>query len=366
MKPVVRKNWKTIAWIFSLWTGWVFFYGLVMYFQIGEIPWYGALFSSAFYNYVFTILSIFIWFICKKLPFEKIPIVIFFLFHFFLGIFFTALWLFIFYGLWYWAMGAIIFEMVRFREIIGWQFLFGMVQYFLVAGIYYTIIYYQNYRQIQLDEAEYKLLLRDAELKALKLQMNPHFLFNSLNSINALITQNPALSRKMISQLSDLLRMSLKSHDKLLIPLKEELDLVHTYLQIEQIRFEDKMKFQEEIDPELLTQPFPAMLLQPLLENAVKHGIANSRKGGIVLLRIKNLKVSFQITVQNQAYDSELISQNATINNGTGITNIRQRLDRLYGEDYQLEIDQAQTNVYRVCLELPFKTMKFSHFYFGG
>ena len=141
------------------------------------------------------------------------------------------------------------FERMDVRGVIGWQFLFGMVQCFFVAGIFYTITYYRNLKQKEMEQAELKILTRDAELKALKLQINPHFLFNSLNSINALVTKDGTLARKMISQLSELLRMSLESDDKLLIPLKEELDLLHTYLSIEQVRFGDKMTIKEEIDP---------------------------------------------------------------------------------------------------------------------
>jgi LytS/YehU family sensor histidine kinase len=228
-----------------------------------------------------------------------------------------------------------------------------MVQYFLVAGIFYTTIYYRNLKQKEIEQAELKILTRDAELKALKLQMNPHFLFNSLNSINALVTKDPASARKMIAQLSDLLRMSLETHDKLFIPLKEELDLVHTYLAIEQMRFGDKMIVQEDIDPGLMTKSFPAMLLQPLLENAVKHGIASTRAGGTISLIIKQENRQIVGTVVNETAGVALPKISASENNGISINNIRQRLDRMYGDNYNWQIDRSETNKFKIEFKLP-------------
>jgi hypothetical protein len=351
MKSTTKS--KAILWAILLCTVWVLFYALVMYFQIENIPWFAALIASANNNYLFGLVSILIWLLCKRIPFDQINKILFFSFHFLSAMFCSALWLFISYGFWYLAEGERIFEQVDVRQIIGWQFLFGMIQYFFVAGIFYTIIYHRNLKQQEMEQAELKILTRDAELKALKLQMNPHFLFNSLNSINALVTKNPALARKMISQLSDLLRMSLETHDKLLIPLKEELDLVHTYLAIEQMRFGDKMTFTADIDPELLTKPFPAMLLQPLLENAVKHGIASTRTGGIISLTIRLINNQIVGAVINET-DGGTPQQSATpANNGISLNNIRQRLDRMYGNNYGWQIDHSEANKFKVEFRLP-------------
>ena len=342
-----------MLWAFLIWSGWVLFYAIVMFIQISEIPFWAALIASANYNYTYALLSILIWRICKKISFEKSQKFFFILSHFFLAIFFSVVWLVIVYGSWYLAEGARIFEQVRIREIIGWQYLFGMVQYFLVAGIFYTIIYYRNLKQKEIEQAELKILTRDAELKALKLQMNPHFLFNSLNSINALVTKDPASARKMIAQLSDLLRMSLETHDKLFIPLKEELDLMHTYLAIEQMRFGDKMIFKEDVDPELLTKPFPAMLLQPLLENAVKHGIASTRTGGTISLTVRFISDQIVGTVINETDGGMPLKTANSASNGISINNIRQRLDRMYGDKYSWRIDQSETNKFKVEFKLP-------------
>jgi two-component system LytT family sensor kinase len=350
MKLITKP--RVIFWAILLCTIWVLFYALVMHLQVGAISFWVALIASANYNYLFGFVSILIWLLCKKIPFDQTNKILFFSLHFLAAIFCSALWLFISYGFWYLSEGERIFEQVDVRGIIGWQFLFGMIQCFFVAGIFYTIIYHRDLKQKEIEQAELKILTRDAELKALKLQMNPHFLFNSLNSINALVTKNPALARKMISQLSELLRMSLESHDKLLIPLKEELDLVHTYLSIEQMRFGDKMVVREEIDPELLTRPFPAMLLQPLLENAVKYGIANTRTGGTISLSIQKQDRFLIGSVINESNDTNLKVPSSISNNGISLHNIRQRLDRMYSENYSWQIDVSEPNKFKVEFKL--------------
>lgn len=344
---------KTVLGVILLCSFWVLFYALVMYLQIGNIPFWVALIASANYNYLFALVSVLVWRICKKIPFEPTPRVLFFAIHFLTAIICSVLWLVLSYGLWFLSEGKQVFEQVDIRSIIGWQFLFGMIQYFFVAGIFYTIIYHRNLKQKEMEEAELKILTRDAELKALKWQMNPHFLFNTLNSINALITKDPASARKMIAQLSDLLRMSLETHDKLMIPLQQELDLVHTYLAIEQMRFADKMMFKEDIEPGLLTKPFPAMLLQPLIENAVKHGIANTRTGGTIALTIRQLNNQIVGTIVNETGSELPLKPAASASNGISLNNIRQRLDRMYGDNYGWQIDQSEVNKFKVEFRLP-------------
>ncbi len=351
MKSTTKS--KAILWAILLCSIWVVFYALVMYLQVETIPFWVALIASANYNYLFGLVSILIWLLCKKISFDQTNKIFFFSFHFISAIFCSAIWLFMSYGFWYLSEGERIFEQVDVRGIIGWQFLFGMMQYFFVAGIFYTIIYHRNLKQKEMEEAELKILTRDAELKALKLQMNPHFLFNSLNSINALVTKDAALARKMISQLSELLRMSLESQDKLLIPLKEELDLVHTYISIEQMRFGEKMIVVEEIDPGLLTKSFPAMLLQPLLENAVKHGIANTRFGGTISLSIHQADQRIVGTVINETSDKSLQPKTTKNGNGISLKNICQRLDRMFGNDYRWQVDNSDKNKFKVDFEIP-------------
>ena len=340
---------------FLLWTLWVIFYSIVFKLQVG-VPWLVALFVSAENYYIFALLSVGIWALCRKIPYGRLPVPIFVFIHFTLAMICSVLWLALTYGIWYLQSGKEIFKFVEIEKIIGWEFLFGMITYLLLAGIFYTIIYYKHYREEELREAELKLLTRDAELKALKLQVNPHFLFNSLNSINALVTENPQLARRMITRLSELLRMALESHERLLLPLKEELAFVHTYLEIERIRFGERLVYEELVDHELLTQPFPAMLLQPLVENAVKHGIVNSRRGGRIELKMRVSGDKITCSVRNTLPEEADVVEENHNQSGRGLSNIRQRLERLYEGDYRLQIDRSNSPWFEVSLSLPLKS----------
>lgn len=336
---------------FLFWTAWVFLYSLALTIQ-GQIPsWWIALFSSAVYNYTYGLFSIAIWFICKKISITRFHPVSLVIIHFLLSVFFSAMWLFLVYGSWYLQEGKVIFEIVHFNEIVSWQFLFGMMTYLLVAGIFYTIIYYQQFQEKTIREAEMKLLTRDAELKALKMQINPHFLFNSLNSINALVTKNPTLARKMIEVLSDLFRISLDLKDKILLTVKDELEFAHKYLEIEKIRFSDRLTIREDIDSSLLDKQFPALILQPLLENCIKHGITEKRGKCSIFIKIfKNNSDCITCIISN-TINKPISRQN--IQQGTGLKNIKHRLRLLFDNNYIFSLDNADSKEFVVKISIP-------------
>lgn len=347
---------------FLIWTLWIIFYAIFFMIQI-RYSWDIALIASAGTYYPFALLSIVIWIICRKIPFDKYPPIVLIFIHFLFSMFLSALWLFTSYGLWYLQEGSEIFTYLGSysnniggaRVVIGWQFLFGMITYLLIAGIFYTIIYYKQFREKQLQEAELKLLTRDAELKALKMQIHPHFLFNSLNSINALVTRNPKQTREMIAKLSELLRVSLESRDKMLVPLKEELEFVHLYLEIEKIRFSDRMEVEEEIDPELLDVPFPAMVLQPLLENAVIYGVSEYRGMGRIRLLMKKEDHRLCCIVTNTVAKKQTRGRSKSKGNGTGLENIRRRLNLFYSGNHDFKTGYPESGRFEVRLSIPMK-----------
>lgn len=352
---------KVFLYGFFIWTVWILFYAVFFKIQIG-LSWPISFATSAGSYYPYALLSILIWVVCRRVPFARFPLPILISIHFVLSILFSALWLFVSYGLWYLQEGSKIFSYfesygegtVGAKQVFGWQFLFGMITYLLVAGIFYTIIYYNQFREKQLQEAELKILTRDAELKALKMQIHPHFLFNSMNSINALVTRNPKQARGMIAKLSELLRVSLESRDRMFVSLKEELDVARLYLEIEKMRFQDRMEVHEEIDPGLLGVSFPAMVLQPLLENAVIHGIADHRGKGEIRLMFLRQDDFICCRVTNTVGKRISKGRKESQGNGTGLSNIRQRLDLLYGESYSFDIERSDPGRFEVRLLLPF------------
>jgi len=351
----IRRNMGLPAYAFCFWTIWGFINCLKDYQYNGGhgSPFVVFVVSTIFGYYLFALLTIPSWFICKKVPCGEYPLILFALFHTFLAFIVSILWIFLIMGSGYLSIGTAIFERVDLRKLGVGLLIFAMTQYAMVLGTYYTIIYYRSFKQKEMSEAELRLLSRDAELKALKLQLNPHFLFNSLNSISALVTTNAPLARKMIARLSDVLRMTLDSHDRQMAPLRYELDFARAYLDIELIRFGDRMDYQQEVDPSLLNKWVPVMLLQPLMENAVKHGIANRLAGGTVRLSIRPSAENMIIEVSNQLNDDQHIDSRMLFHNGTGLSNLRKRLDRLYEEAYRVDIDTGRKGEFVVSLVLP-------------
>jgi LytS/YehU family sensor histidine kinase len=197
------------------------------------------------------------------------------------------------------------------------------------------------------------VLARDSELKALKAQINPHFLFNSLHSISALTAIDAAKAREMCIVLADFLRATLGMGEKTLIPLRDELFLVHSFLSVEKVRFGSRLKLEEQIEPEALECLVPPLLLQPLVENAIAHGISNLTEGGWIRIGIscRDGPGDLVILVENN-FDPDMPPRRGT---GTGLRNVRQRLDARYGKQATFEA-YSKESCFRVELNLPAET----------
>jgi two-component system, LytTR family, sensor histidine kinase AlgZ len=198
-----------------------------------------------------------------------------------------------------------------------------------------------------------EILARDAQLKALKAQVNPHFLFNSLNSISALTTVDPALAREMCIRLADFLRTSLRLGDRVTIPLSEELALTRMYLDVEQLRFGNRLRVRQDVQHPCTQCDVPALIIQPLVENAVKHGIAMMAEGGEIVISGTCTSEWMRFTISNP-FDPEAPS---TGRNGLGLRNIRERLESRYGAAARMDI-QVETASYQVTLTVPVRGTK--------
>jgi two-component system sensor histidine kinase AlgZ len=192
------------------------------------------------------------------------------------------------------------------------------------------------------------VLARDAELKALKAQVNPHFLFNSLNSISALTSSDPAKAREMCILLGDFLRRTLGLGEKAAIPLDEELSLIRAFLAVEKVRFGARINMEEDIDKDALAVPVPPLLLQPLVENAVVHGIANLVEGGYIRLGIHRRDGIVSIDVAN-SFDPDAPAKRRS---GVGLANVRQRLQTRYGNLASFAV-KTEGDCFSVALTLP-------------
>ena len=239
-------------------------------------------------------------------------------------------------------------------KILLQQFALLFIIYVIIAGFVYAVRFYQELKEKEAAEEKLKRLAAEIELKGLKSQMNPHFLFNSLNSINALVTQDPKQAREMIARLSDLLRLSLDRRNKMVISLKEELDFARLYLDIERIRFGDRMEFDEEVNPDLLSVDFPSMVLQPLLENAVKHGIAAKRGHGSIRLGVSRNDDRIECLISNSIPEGNG-RRGKPPSSGTGLENIKHRLDLIYKDQHDFYAGKVGADRYEVRFNLPLR-----------
>ncbi|HWR49503.1 MAG TPA: histidine kinase [Bryobacteraceae bacterium] len=224
----------------------------------------------------------------------------------------------------------------------------GVLLYLLSVAFHYVLASAAARKQAELREREARVLASEAELRALKAQVNPHFLFNSLNSISALTSVDPAGAREMCVLLGDFLRHTLGLGERAVIPLRDELAMVRNFLAIERVRFGGRLRVEEEVENAAEACLVPPLVLQPLVENAVKHGIANLAEGGFVRLEARRENGGLMVAVEN-AFDPEYIAPRKS---GLGLVNVRRRLETRYGERAALRIF-TNGDRYRVRLSLP-------------
>ena len=213
-------------------------------------------------------------------------------------------------------------------QTVAWRAMLGGLIYLVLVLIYYLVSNSQKLQERAQQEERLKGLVRDAELNMLKSQINPHFLFNSLNSISSLTTSNPNEAREMIIRLSDFLRYSLKHRENEYVPLKEELGRMKDYLAIEKIRFGEKLHYEFEIKGACEDFPVPTMIFQPLFENAIRHSVYESVDPITIRFSCESDEGHMKMVISND-YDPRVPSRKGT---GVGLQNVRQRIDLAYKE----------------------------------
>lgn len=240
-----------------------------------------------------------------------------------------------------------------FYEAFHWtlvrSFYFNLLVYWVIVGASHGIEYYRRYRERELRASELEKLLVEARLQALQAQLNPHFLFNTLNSISTLMHRDVAAADRMIVRLSELLRQALGSRGAQEVPLREELEFLRRYLEIEQIRFGPRLAVEIEAPPDTLELAVPNLLLQPLVENAIKHGIAPRKQGGRIEVRARRAGDRLQMSVT----DNGAGNSSHTRGSGLGLANTRARLEHLYGAQQQFEFGPRPEGGFAVHLTLP-------------
>lgn len=217
----------------------------------------------------------------------------------------------------------------RFAAQVPALFSVGVLLYLLSAALHYVLLSFERAREAERRQAELQILAREAQLAALRAQIRPHFLFNSLNSISGLAVSDPPRAQEMCVRLADFLRKSLSVGEKTSISVGEELALSRAYLAVEELRFGSRLEVEEDLDERGLGCLVPPLLLQPLVENAIRHGIATRVEGGTVRLSVAHGAGRLRILVENP-FDPDGPPRPGS---GLGLANVRQRLSARYGQE---------------------------------
>jgi len=241
-------------------------------------------------------------------------------------------------------------------SLIGY-FDYGVLVYWIIVLLYQGVQYYRTIQEEKLRASRLETRLAEARLEALRNQLHPHFLFNTLNSISALVHVSPRAADTMIARLGDFLRITLDNSGARFAPLATELQALRSYFDIERVRFADKVALETEIEPETLSALVPCFVWQPLLENAIKHGIETSGGSGRITVRALSRNGSLLFQIQDTGPG---LSENGSglhpVHEGIGLSKTRAILEHLYGSDQHLEVRSVPGGGVLASLTIPFRT----------
>ncbi len=313
-------------------------------------PWWEAVALGLPLTLFAAFMSLAQWPLTRALPFDRSEPIRFIATHFVSLVVSVGVWLFA--G----AVESRVLEMLpwfgraleRYRLDAPTLSVIGALLFIVVTMLHYLMITFEDARDAERSALEAQVQTRDAELRALRAQINPHFLFNGLNAVASLAGSDPQGARTMCVMLADFLRRSLALGGHRKIPLAQELDLAERYLNIERVRFGDRLRLEVELDPDAAHCVVPPLLLQPLVENAVTHGIAHSITGGVVRVAARRAAGRLEITIENPAESDRPSSRGS----GTGLVNVRSRLASMHPGATRVECREADGR-YRVDVSLP-------------
>jgi len=332
--------------------GWIPLAALISYLikVVGGLDWLESAILVAPLSFVFSLVCLSSWYTCRTTTLDRATALEPVLMHVMAAAVLSGLW-----TLAARALAAGLAQVPAFASInrgvakaTGLIFGLGVLLYLLGVVMHYGLLAVEASREAKEREVQAQILAREAELRALKAQVNPHFIFNSLHSISALTGSDPARAREMCILLGDFLRRTLGMGEKSMIALREEIALIECFLRVEKVRFGARLTFEESVDADVLDRQVPPLVLQPLVENAVAHGVSNLPEGGWIRLRAARDDESLSIVVENR-FDPDAVPSRR---NGMGLENVRQRLEACYGNDGNLAVT-TEGDCFRVSLTMP-------------
>lgn len=360
--PLWQRRWVRLAIIWGIWT----FIGLVFTLQFyfasyrsaRPMPFFDALYMQMIWAYLFALATPLVLWIVTRLPIERDNWVRSALLHFptsiILGVLLTALGRVLIWLRWDWPMGKpLTFESVTRFVINNFSEAIGI--YLLIALTGYAFSYYRRFREGQVRTLQLEAQLSQAQLDALKMQLHPHFLFNTLHSISALLNKDAEAARKMITRLGDFLRLTLENSGSQEVTLRQEMEFLSCYLEIERIRFQDRLVTHMDVAQHTLDAKVPNLILQPIVENAIRHGIAPRSTQGLIEIEAKQRNGTLRIQVRDNGpgLSAHRISENV-FKKGLGLANTETRLEQLYGPAHSFSLSNNPEGGLIVTLEIPF------------
>lgn len=297
--------------------------------------------------YIWALLTPVIVWLARRFPLERQHWLRSLSVHLLAGVFITILKLFLVL-----AVGKLISWLPE-RSVSIYQFHPNFVTYWVVVGLSHAFQYYRKFRERELRASQLETRLAQAQLQVLKMQLQPHFLFNTLHAISSLMHKDVDAADRMMARLSDLLRLTLENVGVQEVSLKQELEFLQGYLEIEQTRFKDRLTIHTDIDPQTLDARVPNLILQPLVENAIRHGIEPYKEPGTVEIMARREDGTLRVSIRDSGpgLSSAKRSQHRE---GIGIANTKARLKQLYGEDFGFELCESNSKGFIVKLTIPF------------
>lgn len=324
------------------------------------MPFYDSFYVQMTWSYLWALATPLVLFAASRIPIERNNWIRSSLIHvaisIVLSVLLTAvghitLWL-------YWGRPAgKPFSVENMSRFVVANFSEGIGIYLLIALTSYAVGYYRRYREGKDRTLQLEAQLSHAQLQALKMQLHPHFLFNTLHSISALLHKDVEAARKMITRLGDFLRLTLENSGSQEVTLRQEMEFLTCYLEIERIRFQNRLVTRIDLEPQALDGMVPNLILQPIVENAIRHGIAPRSSPGLIEIDAKHLDRALRIQIRDNG--PGIPEHRTSVNlfeKGLGLGNTQNRLEKLYGSDHLFDLRNSPEGGLIVTLEIPFHT----------
>jgi two-component system LytT family sensor kinase len=353
-----ERWWIRLGLIWLIWTLVGLFFTSQLYFAPfyteGRISFSSALFSQLLICYLWALATPFVLRLTRSFPIERQNLATRVPLHFLVGLLLVIVLLAAYYLIYMWWVKGVL---VANPSKIFMQVFFNLDRelsiYWLIVLLSHALNYYRRYQKGELRSSRLEGQLAQAQLQALKMQLHPHFLFNTLHSISALLHKDTDAARRMITLLGDFLRITFENGGSQEVTLKQEIDFLRGYLEIENIRFRDRLTTQIEVEPQTLSIRVPNLILQPIVENAIKHGIAPHSTPGRIEVTAQKRDEMLQIQVKDSGPGMSGSFADAP-ERGLGLANTRARLERMYGKAYRLDLANGTEGGLVVTLAIPF------------